>query len=263
MRAINIKTISEEKGIKLLSNSFRKNWIHYLQEALGLAIFMISACFFDGILESVHSPLHIAIPSNFFRLVIMGVMMGLTAFFIFNSRLTAASGAHINPAVTLVFFRLGKMAVWDTVFYIIFQWIGGLLAVYLMAALMGMTLKNPPVNYVVTVPGRYGIKAAALTEYLIALVMMSMILKTSAHDKYKKYTQTIAAFLVCGYVIIAGPISGFGMNPARTFASGFPARIYTSFWIYMIMPLAGMLTAAELFGFPDPKNISQKDSGSD
>jgi aquaporin Z len=247
MRAINIKANSGERGIRRMSSSFRKNWIHYLQEALGLAIFMISACFFDGMLESAHSPLHTAIPNNFLRLAIMGIMMGLTAFFIFTSRFTAGSGAHINPVVTLVFFRLGKMAGWDTVFYIIFQSIGGLLAVYLMAALMGMTLMDPPVNYVVTVPGKFGIKAAALTEYLIAIGMMCMILITSSNERYKKYTQTIAAFLVCAYVIIAGPISGFGMNPARTFASAFPAHTYTAFWVYIVMPLAGMLSAAEVY----------------
>ena len=52
---------------------------------------------------------------------------------------------------------------------------------------------------------------------------------------------------MCIYVIVAGPISGFGMNPARSFASAFPAHIYTAFWIYIVVPFAGMLSAAEFF----------------
>ena len=247
MRPINIRIITEEKGLRELRISFSKNWKHYLQEALGLAIFMISACFFGGILEASGSPLRLAIPDHTLRIIIMGIMMGLTALFIFYSPLTAASGAHINPAVTIAFFRLGKMGGWDTLFYILFQWVGGLLAVYLMAWLMRNTLTAPPVNYVVTVPGKYGAGAAALTEFLIAFCMITMILTTSSHEKYKKYTQTLAGFFVCIYVIIAGPISGFGMNPARSFASAFPAHIYRDFWIYMIMPVAGMLSAAEIF----------------
>jgi aquaporin Z len=247
MRAMNIKALTDDRGILQMKASFTKNWIHYLQEALGLAIFMFSACFFDGILEAKNSPLHIAIPNDFIRLVIMGIMMGLTALFIFYSPITAPSGSHINPAVTLAFYRLGKISTWDALFYIIFQWIGGLLAVYIMAALMGDTLKDAPVNYVVTVPGKYGAIPAAITEYMIAFVMIIMILFTSANETFKKYTQTIAGCFVCIYVIIAGPISGFGMNPARTFASAFPAHIYTAFWIYMIMPFAGMLSAAEVF----------------
>ncbi|MEP7232413.1 MAG: aquaporin [Ginsengibacter sp.] len=69
----------------------------------------------------------------------------------------------------------------------------------------------------------------------------------------KKYTRIIAGCFVCIYVIVAGPVSGFGMNPARSFASAFPAHIYTAFWIYMLIPFAGMLSAAELFLFIQKK----------
>src|SRR6185436_16362670 len=44
MRAMPIRIYSGKSGFTQMKASFRKNWIHYLQEALGLAIFMISAC---------------------------------------------------------------------------------------------------------------------------------------------------------------------------------------------------------------------------
>ena len=59
----------------------------------------------------------------------------------------------------------------------------------------------------------------------------------------------IAACLVCVYVIVAGPVSGFGMNPARSFASALPANNWTAFWIYLLVPIIAMLSAAELFLF--------------
>jgi aquaporin Z len=247
MRPVNIRTYKTLRGIAQLKISFQKNYIHYLQEALGLAIFMVSACFFSALLESPLSSWHHAIPNNQTRNIIMGLMMGTTALFIFYSPLTAPSGSHINPAVTITFFRLHKMEKWDTIFYILFQIAGGLVAVYIMAELMGEKLTAAPVNYATTVPGKYGVAGAAITEFIIALIMMSMILFTTANETLKKYTRIFSGCFVCIYVIIAGPISGFGMNPARTAASAIPAHIYTSFWIYMIMPFAGMLAAAELF----------------
>jgi aquaporin Z len=226
----------------------KQNWKLYFMEAFGLSIFMISACFFGALLEAKTSIVHTSIHNDFVRLLIMGVMMGLTALLIFYSPWTSPSGSHINPAVTLSFLRLGMINKRDAFFYIIFQFIGGTLTVYAMRFLMGSMLIDPPVNSVVTVPGRgISVLHAGLIEFLIAFLMITMILFTSSNIKLKKYTRIIAGCFVCMYVIIAGPISGFGMNPARTFASALPANIWIAFWIYALAPIAGMWMAAECF----------------
>ena len=246
MRAVDIRVKNVSGKIAQLTASFKRNWKFYFQEALGLAIFMVSACYFSGILFG-KGGLFTSCMSATFRQSILGLAMGGTALFIFYSRFTSPSGSHINPAVTLAFFRLGKIGPWDTLFYMIFQLIGGTLAVFLMAVLMGDNLTSSPLHYVVTVPGKYGITAAAITEFLIAFIMMATVLFTAADRRLKKYTRILSGILVCMNVIVAGPISGFGMNPARSFASALPAHIWTSFWIYLLMPLTGMLGAAEVY----------------
>jgi aquaporin Z len=77
--------------------------------------------------------------------------------------------------------------------------------------------------------------------------MITAVLFISNNEKLKKSTPFVAAFIVCLDVIVAGPISGFGMNPARTLASAIPAHTYTDIWIYMVCPFVGMLGAAEVF----------------
>jgi aquaporin Z len=258
MRAMPIQIVTGSKGWIQLKASFKKNWIHYLQEAWGLTIFMISACFFSALLGGNDPSFHLTIQNNALHNVAMGILMVATALVIFYSPFTAPSGSHINPAVTITFLRLNKMCRYDALFYIIFQFIGGTFAVYVMAALLGNVLTKAPVNYAVTVPGKFGITAAAITEYIIAIIMMTMVLFTSQHHTLKKYTRIIAACFVCLNVIVAGPISGFGMNPARSFASAFPAHIYTAFWIYMLIPFAGMLSAAEIFLFVERRRASLK-----
>jgi len=246
MRAVDIEIKKPGTGNTLFKTRFKKNRKFYMQEALGLAIFMVSACFFSGLLFGKNGFL---VPdfSAPIRQVILGGMMGLTALYIFYSPFTSLSGSHINPAVTLAFFRVGKIGRWDALFYIIFQLIGGTGTVYLMAALMGENLTAAPLHDVVTIPGEYGQTAAAVTELAIAFIMMSMVLFTSDHAVLNKYSRIFAGILVCMYVIIAGPISGFGMNPARSFASALPSNVWTAFWIYLCMPLAGMLGAAEVY----------------
>lgn len=227
---------------------FFKQYKLYLMEALGLGIFMISACFFTAMLEHPSTTWHAAFLNGTTRLIIIAAAMGLTALFIFYSPVTAPSGAHINPAVTLVHLRQGNINRTNAFFYIIFQIAGGTLAVYMMAFFMGNLLTAAPVNYVVTVPGKnVPLPKVAFCEFFISFIMITMVLNTSANTALKKYTRIFAAMLVFGNVIIAGPISGFGMNPARSFASALPANNFTAFWIYVFFPLAGMLGAGELF----------------
>ncbi len=258
MRVMPIRVYSDKGGFTQMKASFKKNWIHYFQEALGLAIFMISACFFSALFWGNNDSFHYTFQNEELRNIVNGVLMGLTALFIFYSPFTAPSGSQINPSVTITFLRLNKMCPFDAIFYIIFQFIGGTLAVYMMAALIGDALTAPPVNYAVTVPGKYGITAAAITEFIIAVIMMTMVLFTSEHTTLKKYTRIFSGCFVCIYVIIGGPISGFGMNPARSLASAFPAHTYTAFWIYMFIPFAGMLSAAEVFLFVRRRKQLQK-----
>lgn len=243
-----------------MKKAFQQNWKLYLMEALGLAIFMVSACFFGGLLEAKDSSFHQWIKNDFIRLVIIGILMGSTALFIFYSRWTAASGSHINPAVTISFLRAGRIKKTDAIFYIIFQFIGGTGAVYVMQFLMGHTLTDAPVHSAVTVPGKGGPIAAMAIEFIIAFIMMTMVLFTSSSERLKKYTRILAGCMVCAYVIIAGPISGFGMNPARTFASALPANIWNSIWIYMFVPVAGMLVATECFLVIKRKDFSHQQS---
>ena len=249
MRAMNIKANTGSAGWIQLKASWKKNRKHYLQEALGLAIFMISACFFGALLEAKDSSLHHAIPNDLARTIIIAVLMGATALFIFYSPFTAPSGSHINPAVTLTFLRLGKICHWDALFYILFQFIGGTLAVYIMQLLMGEILTAFPVNSAVTIPEKTGTGPALIMEIFIAFVTMTMILFVSANIKFSRYARIFSGCLVCTWVIVAGPVSGFGMNPARSFASALPAGIWTRFWIYVFAPVAGMLLAAEVFLF--------------
>jgi aquaporin Z len=249
MRAMPIQVSTGTNGVKQLKAAFRKNKKHYLQEALGLALFMFPACFFSALIFSANGSWNHTIPGELLKNVVMGLIMGLTALFVFYSPWTAPSGSQINPAVTLAFLRVDKMCRYDAMFYVIFQLTGGTVAVFIMQALIGTALTDPPVSSAVTIPGKAGQWWALLTEFLISFITMTMVLFTSHHKKTKQYTRILSAILVCCWVVVASPLSGFGMNPARSFASAMASGIWKSFWIYVFIPIAGMISAAEFFLF--------------
>ena len=227
--------------------SLRVHWPEYLMEAGLLGVFMVSACVFGVLYGFPQSPVRHAISSDFLRDLLGGLSMGLTAVAIFYSPWGKQSGAHINPSVTLTFFRLGKIKFWDLVFYIAAQFGGAVLGVVLVAQFLRREVSDPSVRYVVTTPGPRGPWVALLAEFIIAAGMMSAVLYFSNHDRLSRYTGLIAGSLVATYITLEAPLSGMSMNPARSFGSAFPSGIWDHFWIYLTAPLLGMLSAAEFY----------------
>jgi aquaporin Z len=214
-------------------------------EAAALGIFMISAGVFTTLLEWPESFAHRQIPNGDLRRTLIGMAMGATAMGIIYSPWGKRSGAHMNPAVTLTFLRLRKIPPADAFFYVLFQFLGGLVGVLLTALALGKSFTQVPVSYVVTVPGDPGNWAAFTGEFVAAFLMMGMIIYVSNQPSIARFTGLFAGILITGYVTFEAPLSGFGMNPARTFASALPSGIWTAIWIYFTAAPAGMLLAAQ------------------
>ncbi|MBA3716071.1 MAG: aquaporin [Pyrinomonadaceae bacterium] len=227
--------------------SLKHHWPEYLIEAWGLGMFMIVACVCAAFIFAPASPLHISgtFPAN----LLMGLGMGLTAMGVMLSPWGKRSGAHINPSVTLTFYRLGKIKIWDALFYVVAQFIGGTAGVFLSWLILGAMLEAPEVNYVVTIPKEAGIAVAFIAEFIISFGLMIMVLITSNSEKLKNLTPYLAGLLITAYIVFEVKYSGMSMNPARTFASAIVGNIWTGWWLYFVSPPLAMLTAAEVYLF--------------
>ncbi|MGE5893367.1 MAG: MIP/aquaporin family protein [bacterium] len=227
--------------------ALREHWPEYLMEASLLGLFMISAGMFGTLLEYPDSPVRQMIGNPLLRRVIMGLVMGSTAIILIYSPWGQQSGAHFNPAVTLTFLRLGKVAKWDAVFYIIAQFIGGLAGVLIVKIILDLRFTEPPVLYVATLPGPAGEWVAFIAEVVISFGLMTMILFATNSKRLHRFTGIFAGILVASYIAIEAPISGMSMNPARTFASALPSGLVSLLWIYFTAPVIGMLLAVEMY----------------
>jgi aquaporin Z len=225
--------------------TLRQHWPEYLIEAWALGAFMVSAGLFATALDYPGSPLHNAIADETLRRALGGIAMGLTAIALIYSPWGKRSGAHMNPAITLAFLRLAHVARWDAVFYILAQFIGGTLGVLLVRSLLGDAFAQPPVAHAVTMPG-HGASIAFGAEFGISFLMMTMVLRVSNSERYMRYTGLWAGLLVALFISFEAPYSGMSMNPARSFASAFPAGQWDGLWIYFIAPVLAMQAAATL-----------------
>lgn len=227
--------------------ALRNHWPEYLIEAACLGTFMISACTFASLLGYPMSPAHMLVMTGIQQRILMGLAMALTAIAIIYSPWGKRSGAHMNPAVTFTFLRLGKIAPWDAFFYLVSQFAGGIGGVLIARTFLRSWVSHPAVNYAVTTPGQYGAWVAFGAEVLISFILMTVILTVSNIQSVARYTGLFAGALVATYITFEAPISGMSMNPARTFGSAFSAQVWTSLWIYFCAPPLGMLLAAEAY----------------
>jgi aquaporin Z len=226
------------------------HWPEYGIEAICLGLFMLSAASFASLLRHPVSPLSPAIgalmPAPLQRMP-MGIAMGLTAAAIIYSPLGRRSGAHMNPAVTLTFLRLGRIHAHDAAAYVAAQFLGGSVGIIVATRILGGLPSHPAINYVATVPGAPGTAVAFAAEVAISFGMMLMVLGTSNVRRLARFTGALAGVLIAIYIAVEDPLSGMSMNPARTLGPALLAHTTRSLWIYFMAPLVGMLLAAELY----------------
>jgi len=177
-------------------SSLRQHWPEYLIEAWALGMFMVSAALFTALFEYPGSPVHQLLPNGAMRRAFIGMAMGVTAIALIYSPWGQRSGAHMNPATTLTFLRLGKVMPWDAAFYITAQFIGGVFGVLLSKFLLGAIIAHPSVSYVTTVPGPAGAGVAFIAETAIACGMMLMVLFVTNTPKLARFTGLFAGALV-------------------------------------------------------------------
>src|SRR5882672_3597841 len=115
-----------DKGTPSVADSLRLHWPEYLMEAGETGLYLFSACAVATLLWHPASPAQPYLPSETVRRMLMGLAMGVTIIAIVLTPWGKQSGAHLNPAVTLTFYRLGNVAFWDAVFYCSAQFPGAM-----------------------------------------------------------------------------------------------------------------------------------------
>src|SRR5512141_864251 len=109
----------------------------YAIEALLLGAFLFVACALGVLLDHPSAALRAAVPGPLARRAIFGAGMAATAVALVYSPWGRRSGAHLNPAVTLAFLRLGRVAPRDAAGYVAAQCAGAILGVLAAWAALG------------------------------------------------------------------------------------------------------------------------------
>jgi aquaporin TIP len=154
------------------------------------------------------------------------------------------SGGHFNPAVTLGFLVTGRLSPVLAGAYWLAQFVGAVVGAALLKWIFTgeaeATLGAPAVG-----PGIEP-EAALIIEAILTFFLVWVIFATAADPRgtFKSIAGLAIGFTITFDALMAGPLTGAAMNPARAFGPQLLASSWDDFWIWYIGPLAGGVLGA-------------------
>lgn len=174
--------------------------------------------------------------------LIGGLFSGVTLTFCIYT-LTKISGAHVNPAITIAFYLLNKIRAKRVPFYIAAQFMGSILAGFILFSLIGsdarLGLNAPDANIDVS-------HAFAVEIYVSSMMMLVILFPFSKRIEFAK--PALIGTIVMVNIWLFGSEFGAAMNPIRAFGPNIFFPSYWPFiWIYLLGPMMGCLAITLLF----------------
>lgn len=164
------------------------------------------------------------------------------------------SGGHINPAVTLAMFVTKRISLLRALLYTAFQCSGAAVASVIIKGLDpgGFKAAAGAANQV-NVGSGATIGSALGYEIILTFVLVFVVFAaTDTQRGLSTAPLPVLAPLAIGLAVfaihlVAIPIDGCCVNPARSFGPAAVARVWTNYWIFWVGPYVGAVAAAVLY----------------
>jgi aquaporin Z len=124
------------------------------------------------------------------------------------------SGAHVNPAVTLGLLLGGKVKINTAIYYWIAQFIGAILAAFVVRQVIPADVNVGETLGVLTFSNVGG---AAIIEFVLTFLFVTVIYQSAGYGKGGANAGLAIGLSLAGFIAAGGVYSGASLNPARTF----------------------------------------------
>ncbi|KAI3976638.1 hypothetical protein MKX01_008496 [Papaver californicum] len=153
------------------------------------------------------------------------------------------SGAHFNPAVTITFAIFQRFPWLEVIPYIIAQVLGSLAA----SCTLLVTLPVEPEHFFGTTPVGSDLQSLIL-EFIITFLLMFVISGVATDNRAIGELAGIAiGSTILLNVLVAGPVTGASMNPARSIGPAVAMRNFKGLWVYVVGPIVGAIAGAAVY----------------
>jgi len=213
-----------------------------VSECIGTALLLMGGLSLVILMFGEGSPMAELLPDIKIRQAITGFLFGSIGASIALSPIGKISGAHINPAVTLVFLLYKKIEARLGITYVFAQVTGAAIG---CLPLLFWGQMGRSIEFGVTVPGAgYSIQTVFMGEVITTFIMVSLLILFIGFRQIRRFTPFMFPVLYAIMVPLEAAISGTSTNPARSFCPSVISGQWHGWWIYWLAPIVGALLAS-------------------
>lgn len=169
------------------------------------------------------------------------------------SALGHVSGAHVNPAITLGALLVGAIGPGRGLLWIAAQVTGAVVAGLTLTSVFAADVWEP-VQLGAPMLGP-GVQAGTATfiEAVLTFFLVLVALGSAVDERGNRAAAGLAlGATFAAAVLVAGPLTGAALNPARAFGPQLAANYWDAWHVFWIGPLLGAVIAAVIYGFIGP-----------
>lgn len=191
------------------------------------------------------------------------VGIALANVFVFTALMSFtmhSSGGHITPAVTIGNFFAGRIGMQTALLYIAAQLIGALVAGLVTRAMFPASAWQSVNLGAPVLAGGISLFGGVVIELIFTAIFVAVVLACLSDERISKNAAPWAIGCALGFcTLVAGPLTGACLNPARSFGAAVGSGYWTDQWVYWLGPVAGAIVApylARLAGTKVGKTVS-------
>jgi len=158
------------------------------------------------------------------------------------------SGCHINPAVTVGLWALGKTKSADVPYYVVGQIVGGIVGAAIIFVIAhshdGFNAKTTGFasnGYGTHSPGGFKLPAVILAEIVFTALFVFVIASTSRKSMAPGFTGVTVGLMLTLIHLITIPVDNTSVNPARSLATAIFQHGWAlnQVWVFLVFPTLG------------------------
>ena len=161
------------------------------------------------------------------------------------------SGCHINPAVTIALLVTGRVNPLTALYYLVAQFIGGVLGALAIALWFGTSVVQSGINGVTAYGASTQWWQAVLAEAIGTFILVFTIFGVAVDSRAPSgWAGLVIGLVVVGIIMTLGPVTNASLNPARSFGPvlvrtlfGGPSA-WAQYWVYLVGPIGGAIVGA-------------------